>query len=237
MTRTVCLIPARGGSKRIPRKNFLPLAGKPLLAYTVEVALEAGVFTDVVVSSDDEEILNLAESLGAIADRRPEELSGDGIRFVQVIEEYLLRYGIRNNYENVAGMLPTCPFRTADDVCGAFNLFIRQCAEVFLATVTEYDFPPQLALDFADDGMTLRMRDCTTYRRTTRSQDLGKAYRPNGALYLAAVKGFLREKTFFAEPLLGYLMSPERSFDIDYPFQFRIADVMMREMLVKEQIN
>jgi CMP-N-acetylneuraminic acid synthetase len=231
MRNALCIIPARGGSKRIPRKNLLPLAGKPLLAYTIEAALKSGVFLDVVVSSDDQEILGLAGSLGAVADIRPEELSGDTIRFVQVVEEYLLRPGMRQKYETIAGMLPTCPFRTAEDVRRAFDLFSQQAGNGYLLSVTEYDFPPQLALDFAEDGVTLTMRDPVMYGKTTRSQSIGKSYHPNGAIYLASVDGFLREKTFFANPMFGYLMPAERSFDIDYPYQFAIAEAMMQEQI------
>ena len=233
--KTICMIPARGGSKRIPRKNMLPLSGKPLLAYTVEAAIESEVFDQVVVSSDHQEILDLADSLGAVPDRRPEALSGDMIRFVQVIEEYLLRGGIRNKYRNIAGMLPTCPFRTKEDVRNAHKIFSDNGEEGFLIAVTEYDFPPQLALDLDEDRKTLSMRDPTTYRHTTRSQSLGTAYHPNGAIYLASVEGFLKERTFFAEPLLGYAMPAERSFDIDYPYQFEIAEIMMRKLLIKEK--
>jgi CMP-N-acetylneuraminic acid synthetase len=231
MSRTLCIIPARGGSKRIPRKNLLPLAGKPLLAYSVDAATHAGVFDEVIVSSDDEEILALADSLGVVPDRRPERLSGDKTRFVEVIEEYLLRPGMRDRYGNVASMLPTCPFRIVDDILGSYQLFRQQVEDVFVIAVTEYDFPPQLAMDMAEDGIRLSMRDSDTYGRTTRSQSLGKAYHPNGAIYLASVEGFLREKTFFSQPLIGYVMPPERSFDIDYPYQFQIAEFMMKGIL------
>lgn len=230
MSKTLCLIPARGGSRRIRRKNLLSLAGKPLLAYTIEVATKADVFEDVVVSSDDHEILDLAVSLGVTPDGRPERLSGDKIRFVEVIEEYLLRPGITQRYANIACMLPTCPFRTVKDVHKAYALFAEQPDEVFLVAVTEYDFPIQLALELDKDGMTLSMRDPDTYGQTTRSQSLRKAYHPNGAIYLATVEGFLRKATFFNHPLIGYVMPPARSFDIDYPYQFRIAEGMMREM-------
>lgn len=228
MNKTLCFIPARGGSKRIPRKNLLPLAGKPLLAYTVEVAVQAKIFDNVVVSSDDKEILDLADSLGVISDQRPERLSGDTNGFVEVMEEYLLRSGMRERYRNVACLLPTCPFRTADDIRAAHRMFIEQPNDVFLLAVTEYDFPPQLAMDLAEEGMTLSMRDPDTYNQTTRSQSLGKAYHPNGAIYLATVESFLRERTFFAQPMIGYVMPPSRSFDIDYPYQFEIAEYMMR---------
>ena len=152
------------------------------------------------------------------------------MRFVEVVEEYLLRPGVREEYKHVASMLPTCPFRTVDDVRESYRLFGQRTEDRFLVSVTEYDFPPQLAMDVAEDGMTLSMRDPDTYGRTTRSQSLGKAYHPNGAIYLATVEGFLREKTFFSEPLLGYVMPPERSFDIDYPYQFEIAELMMKKI-------
>lgn len=229
MKNVLCIIPARGGSKRIPRKNLLPLAGSPLLAYTIDAALSSNVFIDVVVSSDDHEILELAKSLGAITDTRPEYLSGDGTRFVEVVEEYLLRDDMRKKYDAVAGMLPTCPFRTAEDVSNAFDIFSNQSGDAYLISVTEYDFPPQLALDFDEDGVVMTMRDPATYGKTTRSQSIDKSYHPNGAIYLASVEGFLREKTFFANPMFGYLMPAERSFDIDYPYQFAIAEAMMKE--------
>jgi CMP-N-acetylneuraminic acid synthetase len=201
------------------------------LAYSIEAAVQAEVFDEVVVSSDDVEILALAESLGVSPDRRPERLSGDKVRFVEVIEEYLLRLGVREEYKNIASMLPTCPFRTVDDVREPYRMFTEQADERFLVAVTEYDFPPQLAMDMAEDGMKLSMRDPDTYCRTTRSQSLGKAFHPNGAIYLASVEGFLREKTFFSQPLIGYVMPPERSFDIDYPYQFQIAESMMKGLL------
>ncbi len=229
MTSTLCIIPARGGSKRIPRKNFLPLAGKPLLAYTIEVAIAAGCFTDVVVSSDDAEILALAESLGAIADRRPDALSGDKTRFVEVIAEYLQRSTVIGRYEAIASLLPTCPFRTVADVKAAHGLFAQHQQNGFLIAVTEYDFPPQLAMDWDPESDRLTMRDPNTYNRTTRSQSLGKAYHPNGAIYLTTVDLFLRDQTFFGDPLIGYVMPPERSLDIDYPYQFQLADYWMAQ--------
>jgi CMP-N,N'-diacetyllegionaminic acid synthase len=230
MKPSLCIIPARGGSKRIPRKNLLPLGGKPLLAYSIDAALEAGTFTEVVVSSDDPEILHLAQSLGATPDQRPAALSGDTTRFVEVVEEYLQRPSVMGKFEAVAGVLPTCPFRTVDDIRAAMQLFWQQAHESFVISVTSYDFPPQLALDFAADGTTLSMCDPETYARTTRSQSIDTRYHPNGAIYIASVSGFLRERTFFAQPLLGYKMPAERSFDIDYPYQFKIAEAMMEEL-------
>lgn len=229
MNKILCLIPARGGSKRIPGKNLLPLAGKPLLAYTIETALAAKLFSDIVVSSDDDQILQLASSYGITVDRRPDALCGDMVDSYDVVVEYLERPHVRGKYEHVAKLLPTCPFRLPEDLQGACNLYHQHGEDCFLIAVTEYDFPIQLALDFAEDGLEMEMREPAVYRRTVTSQALGKTYHPNGAIYLAPVKAFLRERTFFAQPLVGYEMPVERSFDIDYPYQFKIAEIMMQE--------
>ena len=152
MSNILCLIPARGGSRRVPRKNVLPLAGKPLLAYTLEAAIDSGVFADVVVSSDDAEILAVAREWGAGTDERAASLAGDTVPMVRVAEEYLRRDGMNTRYDHVAVMLPTCPFRTAEDVRRAAALYARQTGDVSLIAVTNYEFPPQLAMTIAEDA-------------------------------------------------------------------------------------
>ncbi len=233
-TGTVCLIPARGGSKRLPRKNVKPLAGTPLIGWTVRAALDSGLFRSVLVSSDDEEILTVAERYGATPSPRPVEYGGDKVKAVEVLDEFLRRTNAVKTYEHIAMMLPTCPFRTTDDLRGAWEVYNRHVGERYLVTVTEYDFPPQLAMNYRDGTDELGMCDPTAYGRTTRSQDIGVAHHPNGALYLAPVEAFLRTKTFFADPLLGYTMPLERSFDIDTPFQFEVAERMMTLLLDKD---
>lgn len=223
---TVCLIPARGGSKRIPRKNLRLLGGKPLLAYAIDNARDAGVFDEIAVSSDDPEILALAEQCGVRADRRPEHLSGDMTKFVEVLEEYLRRPESAR-FQHFAGLLPTCPFRTAEDVRAALTLSTEH-PEAFVIGVTAYDFPPQLAMTFEPTTNVLTMCEPETYRFTTRSQSLGTLHHPNGSIYCGRIARFLETGTYFEPPLVGYAMPPERSFDIDYPYQFEIAEAMLR---------
>jgi CMP-N-acetylneuraminic acid synthetase len=230
MNRTLCLIPARGGSKRIPRKNVLPLAGKPLLVYSIEAARDAGVFTDIVVSSDDAEILDVARSWGVEADERPAAWAGDTVPMVRVAEEYLCRDTVRGRYDHLAVMLPTCPFRTAEDVRAAVALYEARGAAATVIAVTVYEFPPQLAMTLGPDA-SIALREPETYGRTTRSQSIETAFHPNGALYLSTVDRFLKWGTFFHEPLAGYAMPPERSLDIDYPYQFLMAEALLNERL------
>src|ERR1043166_4009111 len=186
--KSVCIIPARGGSKRIPRKNVLLLNGRPLLSYSIRAASDSGVFQKVIVSTEDPEIKKIAIAEGADVDDRPPHLAGDSVTKVQVVKEFLERTNAQKEYEVIGTLLPTCPFRTAVHVREAFGIFCKNTALPFLIGVTEYEFPIQLALtDQGDDRMKMTFADGYS---STRSQDIAKRYHPNGAIYLASVKAF-----------------------------------------------
>lgn len=226
---SVCIIPARGGSKRIPEKNIRLLHGKPLIVYTIEAVLQAGCFQDVYVSSEDKRILRIAETFGIKTDYRPSTLCGDNVKAVEVIKEFLERPKHFEKWQIVSMCLPTCPFRTSDDVTGAMKLFYKEresCSR--LIGVTKYEFPPQLALKKSSVKSLLDLREPEAYGFSTRSQDCEDFYYPNGSIYISTVNDFLIAKSFFGHPMIGYIMPAERSFDIDYPYQFRIAEYMMQ---------
>jgi CMP-N-acetylneuraminic acid synthetase len=228
MNRSLCIIPARGGSKRIPRKNILPLNGRPLISYTIRAAIDSNVFSDIIVSTEDAEIKQIALSEGALVDDRPEHMAGDTVTKVQVVKEFLQRKNGLENYDTVTALLPTCPFREAKHLKEAYELFAANPQLPFLIGVTEYEFPIQLALSPVDEKM-MEMTFEDGYK-TTRSQDIGKRYHPNGAMYMATVKAFLDKGTFFNEQMLTYKMSAVRSFDIDYPYQFEIAEILAKRI-------
>lgn len=229
---TLCIIPARGGSKRIPRKNILPLNGIPLMAYSIRAAKEADVFTKIIVSTEDAEIKALALEEGVEVDDRPEHMAGDKVTKVQVVKEYLERKNAYEQYDNIAALLPTCPFRTSDDVKNAVNLFNEQDKYKFLIGVVEYDFPIQLALEYAETDV-VKMVDESGYI-TTRSQNIPKRYHPNGAIYLATTEAFKERGTFFNPDMMAYEMPAVRSYDIDYPYQFEIAEILAKKIANNE---
>lgn len=205
--------------------------GKPLIAYTIDAAINADCFEDVYVSSDDSKILHIAEEYGAKTDFRPTELCGDKVKAVEVVAEFLHRKQSSVGWENVVMCLPTCPFRTSEDIIKAMELFLIEkntCPR--LIGVTRCDFPPQLALAKEEGAPYVDMREPEAYGFSTRSQDCQDLFFPNGSIYISTVEDFLKVKTFFGRPMLSYIMPPERSFDIDYPYQFRIAECMMREI-------
>ena len=228
MLKSLCIIPARGGSKRIPRKNIQPLNGKPLISYSIRAAIDSKVFDEVIISTEDKDIKEIALQEGVLVDDRPQQMAGDTVTKVQVVKEFLERVSGKEKYETVVALLPTCPFRTAVHVREAYEQFKKNSSLPFLIGVTEYDFPIQLALTPIDEH-TMKTAFEDGYK-TTRSQDIQKRYHPNGAMYIASVKAFLEKGTFFNDEMQTYKMSAIRSFDIDYPYQFEIAEIISRNI-------
>lgn len=227
--KAVVLVLARAGSKRVPQKNIKRLNGKPLIAYTLEAALASECFADIVVSTDDERVREISIASGVDIDERPQALCGDAVRAVEVVEEYLVRTSAAQRYRHVAMMLPTCPFRSMGDVRGAMQAYRTSAEPLPLLTVAAYEFPPQLALE-PEEGHVMRMTDSQAYAATTRSQSISPRFHPNGGLYVAPIELFLRERSFFTPRMLTYPMPAERSFDIDYPWQFELAEHWARSL-------
>lgn len=226
--KKLCIIPARGGSKRIPRKNILPLNGTPLMAYSIKAALESDLFDEVIVSTEDAEIKELALNYGAKVDDRPKEMAGDTVTKVQVVLEFLGREENQGKYNVICALLPTCPFRTSNHLREAFETFTANPDLPFLIGVTEYEFPIQLALT-ETEGAKMQMTFPEGYM-TTRSQNIAKRFHPNGAMYIANVDAFMEKGTFFNEEMLTYKMDALSSYDIDYPYQFEIAEILAKKI-------
>ncbi|MDP4685761.1 MAG: hypothetical protein NWS53_02645, partial [Salibacteraceae bacterium] len=134
-----------------------------------------------------------------------------------------------DKYDTVCALLPTCPFRLSSDISNAFDLFEKSDCP-FLIGATEYDFPIQLALRKQNQS-DIMMPYFEDGYKVTRSQDIEKTYHPNGAIYLATVQAFLENGTFFANEMLTYVMPAIRSFDIDYPWQFELAEIIAQKQL------
>ena len=232
MTTTVCIIPARGGSKRIPGKNYRLLAGKPLISYVIEAAKSSRCFSDIVVSSDHDEILKIASNAGVSTDRRRAELAEDRVQAVEVIADYLARLD-KGKYDTVACMLPTCPFCTTEDVVRANQMFVEGPSNHTVISVTEFGHPPQFGFSLTGDSQ-LEMREPEIFSQTNRSQSVSKVYHANGGIRISPVKKYMKFRTFYTSPMKAYIMPLERSFDIDCPSQLEIADIMMRKILAEQ---
>ena len=221
------VIPARGGSKRVQKKNLALIEGKPLFAYAVEVAKNCGIFREVLVNSDDKEILAAAANLTATPYRRPKHLGGDRVFIIEVIHEMIGTLGLAD--ADVLGiLLPTCPLRTEADVLGAYQLFLEQGGEVPVVSVAGYDTPIQLAQFIGADGR-LDLVFPKDYRKSTRSTDHQKAYRYNEAIIFNSVKNFKNQNNLIGERPFPYVVPLERSIALDYPYQMELVRLLLAQ--------
>jgi len=222
----LCVIPAKGKSTRLPRKNILPLGNKPLLAWVGEAARDSGVFQRIIISTEDEEIASVARAHGFdVPFMRPEKLSVDpaGVQDVALHAlELLERAG--EHYAIVAVMMPTCPFVASRDVQGAWKMFLQQGHEhPVLFTASEYDHPPQRALLLDDKNLGHPLSVENIHKRT---QEFPRAVYPNGAVVLAWSEWLKDTRNFHAAAPLCHVMPRLRSIDIDTPEDYEIARII-----------
>ena len=221
--KTLGLITARGGSKGIPRKNVRMLAGKPLIAWTIEAALRAGVLDAVVVSTDYEEIAAVARQAGAeVPFLRPAELAEDSTPGVDPVLHAL---DALPGYDAVLLLQPTSPLRSSTDICACLTL-AAESAAASVVSVCEPQTHPYWTYRLLEGR---RLEPLFQGATAARRQDLPEAYALNGALYLADA-AWLRERcAFVGAETLAYVMPAARSVDIDNELDWRIADMLLRE--------
>ena len=206
----LAVIPARGGSKGIPKKNIVDLGGKPLLAWSVEAALALKEDVSVYVSSDCEEILKVASEYKAKTILRPPELALD-----QTATEPVLLHAIESleeTFDYLILLQPTSPLRNQEDILNAIKLITESGADA-LISVYEPSHTPYKAFKEGADGFLEGLVDNKT--PFMRRQDLPRTYMPNGAIYIVKIDWFKKTHTLFSDTTLPYVMSEEKSIDID----------------------
>jgi len=224
----VAVIPARGGSKRIPRKNIKEFCGKPMIAYSIEAALQSGCFDKIIVSTDDSEIAQVAKSYGAeVPFIRPKELSNDYTGTIPVIRhaiEWLVEQGVDTNL--VCCLYATAPFVTAEYLQqGLQQLEDNNAAYAF--TVTSYAFPIQRAIKLNPE-LGVEMFDANNFN--TRSQDLEEAYHDAGQFYWGTKEAWLTEKVIFGPESTPVILPRHRVQDIDTPEDWKRAELLFKAM-------
>lgn len=228
------IITARGGSKRLPKKNVLELAGKPLIAWTIEAAKKSSKIEDVIVTTDSEEIEKVAIEFGArVPFKRPAELSNDTATSFDVVKHCLdyLNENEDKQVEYLVLLQPTSPLRSSEDIEKAIELLESKKASAVVSVCPTEHSP--LWSNTLDDSLNLDsfLRDEV---KNTRSQDLPAYYRLNGAIYVCRVEEFLKEKSFFlSKNSFAYVMSTEDSVDIDTKLDFVVADFLLKQKLEK----
>lgn len=217
------LIPARGGSKGLPRKNILPVAGRPLIAWTVDAARASRYIDRIVVSSDNDEIIGIARELGCDAPfRRPAELALDETPGIAPVLHALTQLP---GYDLVALLQPTSPMRMGEDIDGCLEHLIATGAPACI-TMREAIDHPYWAFRCDSRG---RMRPFMTPadKVPTRRQDLPHAFVANGAVYVARVDWLMSSLSFETEATVGFEMSIERSLDVDTESDLKAAAIAL----------
>lgn len=204
---SVAIIPARGGSKRLPRKNILEVCGKPLLGWVVGSVVDSGVFDSVIVSSEDDEILSVAENFGAEIHVRENRLATDTARVVDVCLDVLQQY----EFDNFCCVYPTASLITKDIFRQSFNVFESTKCDVMMSVGT-YNFSPFEALIESENG-TLKMLH--EEYKGVQSQRFPKVCVDAGAFYWARSSVFIQEKTFYPSNLKGYPLDSRFFCDLD----------------------
>lgn len=222
----IAIITARGGSKRIPRKNIKIFCGKPIIHYSIEAALESGIFDEVMVSTDDEEIAEISKAAGAhVPFFRSEETSNDTATTADVLLEVLDEYEKRGkSFEYGCCIYPTAPFVTARKLAEAMELLKKSGAES-IVPMQEFSYPPQRGLFIDENGLVKMLHP---EYATTRSQDLQKQYHECGQFYIFRNDAFRVQKDTTMEKSIPYIIDPVESQDIDNESDWLLAELKYR---------
>lgn len=220
--KNLAIIPARGGSKRIPRKNIKHFLGKPIIAYSIEAALKSNLFNEIMVSTDDEEIARISRKYGAnVPFFRSAENSSDYATTEDVILEVLSLYGEHGRcFDNVCCLYSTAPFVTADRLNEAFRKIGDDVDSVF--AVVPYSYPIQRSLKF-DEKNNINM----VYPQfvNSRTQDLETIYHDAGQFYFSKVNAFTRSKNLWMDRTTALILPDLESQDLDTLTDWRLAEM------------
>lgn len=217
--KNLCIIPARGGSKRIPRKNIKAFLGKPIIAYSIEVALKSELFNEVMVSTDDEEIADVAKQYGAsVPFMRSAETASDFATTADVLKEVIAKYQERGQeFDNFCCFYATAPLVQSQDVVSAFER-LQSSDFTCVYPVVQFSYPIWRCLDLADDGT---MKRHWPEFENSRSQDLPKEYHDSGTFYWHKTKEWLSGKNIIG----GIIVDEITVQDIDNETDWKIAEL------------
>ena len=230
--KKICIIPARGGSKRLPNKNITMLNDKPLVCHTIDAAIESNIFDKIIFSSDSEIILEIVSEYlhltnnysKVVMSKRPDWLANDTSKVIDTVEHY---YDANKslNIDQIWLLLPTCPLRTKEDIINANSLLTTDLDSVI--SITEMEFPPTLGLNKDSNDIIVASDSSDPWvNGNSRSQDHDTIYRPNGAIYASWCNKFDLNRNFYKGKVKGYFMDRSKSIDIDTKFDFELAKQM-----------
>jgi CMP-N,N'-diacetyllegionaminic acid synthase len=236
--RTLAVVPARGGSKGVPRKNIKLLAGKPLLQYTAEAALGSRRLTKVILSTEDEEIAQVGRDCGLqVPFIRPSELAKDDTPTLPVVQHAVRTLEAQGEvFDAICILQPTNPLRTAADIDGCIELLARTTADSVVSVLAvPHEHNPHWVY-FCDENNELHL---STGEATPipRRQELPPAYHRDGSVYLMRRDTLIEKNSLYGSRLLGYLVARERSVNVDTHEDFQWAETMLSNRAMQRGTN
>ena len=224
--KILAIIPARGGSKRIPRKNIKIFAGQPIIKYSIDAAKESGLFDEIMVSTDDKEIAEISKSFGAkVPFMRSKENSTDMAMTASVLEEVVAEYKKRGkDFDYMCCIYPTAVFVTGERLREAKQMILEKSADAVIP-VMKFGYPIQRALRTREDGGAVMF---WPENYNTRSQDLEPAYHDCGQFYFVKVGSFLKQKVMFMEFTVPLEVPGSEAQDIDNEEDWKMAEIKFK---------
>lgn len=224
----IAIITARGGSKRIPKKNIRNFCGQPIIAYSIQAAIESGVFSEVMVSTDSEEIADIAREYGAkVPFMRSKKTSGDYATTADVILEVLEKYKeIGREFEYACCIYPTAPFVTGEKLRAAMEI-MEEKTPIEVMPIVAFSYPPQRSYIIDEQGL---IKYKYPEYMVTRSQDLEKQYHDAGQFYMYHVKQYLERKGKVSEGIVPIIVSDLEVQDIDNEDDWKVAELKYQLM-------
>lgn len=225
----IALITARGGSKGLPRKNILPMNGKPLIAWTIEAAKACSSVKDIYVSTDDEEIAKISLKYNAKIIERPKELASDCSSSAEAVSHAIdaLEYkGVK--FDSIVLLQPTSPLRTSTHLEEALKLFFSKKANFVISVFEPSNTPIKSYVEKEDGSMSGLFSDSAPYMRR---QDLPRVFQPNGAIYAFSKNEFKKYEQFPKNRVYPYIMPELFSADIDTETDFKLVEKIMKELI------
>jgi len=208
--KRIAIIPARAGSKRLRDKNIIDICGKPMIAYSIEAAIESKLFDRVIVSTDSLKYKEISEQFGAEVMMRSAELASDTATSYMVLEDII--HKLNGDFDYFMLLQPTSPLRTVENIIDACEQYEKRMHEMdFLISVVKAHLPSRFIKPIAEDGTMKHFIGSSNPGRTQDYQE----YTPNGAIYIAKPKAYLETKHFMGPNSLAFIMNDEDSADVD----------------------
>jgi len=220
--KNIAIIPARSGSKRILKKNIKPFMGKPIMAYSIEAALESELFDEVMVSTDSEEFAEVALRYGAkVPFFRSEKTSNDFATTAEMLNEVLTQYkGIELQFDSACCIYPTAPFITTDNLKQAYSKMENQGFDSIFTAVA-YSYPIQRGLKFTDNKISMVHPEF----KNARSQDLETIYHDAGQFYFFKIQKFLQAGEVWGDNTGAIILSELQAQDLDTDMDWQMAEL------------